>query len=53
MSEAWKDEGFEVENDLGDESIESDPEEDDVLELDELEEEAAWEESADESDDAQ
>ena len=54
MSEAWEDEGFGAENDWGDESVESDLEEDEVLQSDELEDDTAWEDAtADESDDEQ
>lgn len=53
MSEAWEGEGFGVEDDWSEESVESDLEEEDPLEPDELEGDAALDASADESEDGQ
>jgi hypothetical protein len=48
VSEAWDDEGFGGENDWGDESVESDLEEDEALPAGEPDDEDAdWDESED------
>ena len=51
MSEPWADEGFGAKNDLGEESLESDLEEDDPLEAAELDDLDDEELSDDDSDD--